>query len=140
MERWVGFAFLAMFFAGLTAVLAKHGLQNISGEMGLTIRTCLLFVLTLAFAAVAVPRKEFALLTTSNYVWLGISAVTTFLSWLFYYKALAQGDVTTVALIDKGSFIVAVVLAWLWLGEPVTLRAIGGMALISAGLAVVAWK
>jgi transporter family protein len=66
--------------------------------------------------------------------------VTTALSWVFYYKAIKAGEVSTVALIDKGSFVVAVVLAWLVLGETITPRIIAGSALILAGLAIVARK
>jgi transporter family protein len=73
-------------------------------------------------------------------LWLGISAVTTSASWYFYYKALKSGEVSTIALIDKGSFVVAVLLAWLFLKEEITARTIIGSALILAGLVVVARK
>ena len=63
---------------------------------------------------------------------------TTAASWVFYYKALAAGEVSTVALIDKGSFVVAVVLAWAVLGEKVTPRTAVGAALVLAGLLVAA--
>lgn len=66
----------------------------------------------------------------------GLSGVTTTISWIFYYKAIAEGEVSTVALIDKGSFLVAVVLAALFLGEKITLRTALGATLILAGLLV----
>ena len=62
--------------------------------------------------------------------------MTTTLSWIFYYKALKLGDVATVALIDKGSVVVAILLAWLLLKEVITLRILIGGALIVAGLLV----
>lgn len=73
-------------------------------------------------------------------MWLGLSGVTTTLSWVFYYKALKIGDVATVALIDKGSVVVAILLAWLLLKEVITLRIVLGAALIIAGLLVIAKK
>lgn len=75
-----------------------------------------------------------------NLLWLGLSGVTTTLSWVFYYKALKIGDVATVALIDKGSVVVAILLAWLLLKEVITLRIVLGAALIIAGLLVIAKK
>ena len=60
--------------------------------------------------------------------------------WVFYYKALKLGEVSTVALIDKGSFLVAVFLAWLLLREQITPRVLVGSALILAGLIVVSRK
>lgn len=137
MERWVAFALFSMIFAGFTSVIAKQGLAGISGELGLAVRTCFVFLFVLGFAALAVPREQISLLTRQNYFWLGLSGVTTAISWVFYYKALKDGEVSTVALIDKGSFVVAVVLAWLVLGERITLRVVLGSVLILAGLIVV---
>jgi transporter family protein len=138
MERWVLFAIVSMLFAGMTSVFAKHGLAGISGELGLAVRTVFVSVFVLGFAALAVNREELGSLTRHNLMWLAISAATTAVSWIFYYKALQQGEVSTVALIDKGSFVVAVLLAWLVLGERITLRVALGTLLILAGLVVVA--
>lgn len=137
MERWIVFALISMVFAGFTSVIAKHGLQGISGELGLTVRTCFVFAFVLGFAVLVVPREQLEGLTHRNYFWLGLSGVTTAVSWVFYYKALKDGDVSTVAIIDKGSFIVAVAMAWLLLGEQITPRIIAGSLLILAGLLIV---
>jgi transporter family protein len=48
--------------------------------------------------------------------------------------------VATVAVIDKGSVVVAVLLAWLLLKEIITLRIVLGAGLIIAGLLVIAKK
>lgn len=138
MERWVLFALVSMVFAGLTAVIAKHGLTGISGGLGLAVRTGFVVVFVLGFALVAVPRAELGALTANNFLWLGLSGLTTAASWVFYYKALKDGEVSTVALIDKGSFVVAVVGAWLLLGERISPRVVCGMLLVLAGLLVVA--
>ncbi len=140
MEKWVLFALVSMVFAGFTSVIAKLGLTGISGELGMTVRTCFVFCFVLMFAAVSVDRDELWSLTRQNFFWLGLSGVATAVSWVFYYKAIKMGQVSTVALIDKGSFIVAVLLAWLILGERMTGRVILGTALILAGLIVVSRK
>jgi bacterial/archaeal transporter family protein len=136
MEKWVFYAFLSMVLAGFTSVIAKMGLAGISGELGLTIRTLFVSLFVLGFAAIAVPMNDYSLLNRSNILWLGLSALTTTLSWIFYYKALKLGDVATVALIDKGSVVVAIILAWLLLKEVITLRILIGGALIVGGLLV----
>ena len=138
MERWVLYAFISMFFAGFTSVIAKMGLAGITGDLGLTIRTCFVFVFVLLFAAVVVPFHEVQNLTTRNVLWLALSGVTTAFSWVFYYKAIAMGQVSTVALIDKGSVVVALLLAWLVLGEGLTWHKLAGGGLIVAGLLVIA--
>lgn len=140
MERWVIYAFVSMFFAGFTAVIAKQGLVGISGELGLTLRTVFVFFFVLVFAALAVAPSEIRALQRENVLWLGLSGVTTALSWIFYYKALKVGDVATVALIDKGSVVVAIFLAWLVLKEVISIRLLVGAALIVGGLVVIARK
>jgi transporter family protein len=123
MERWVIYAFLSMFFAGFTAVIAKQGMVGISSELGLTVRTIFVFVFVVIFALYAVTPSEF---------------VATALSWVFYYKALKLGDVATVALIDKGSVLVAIFLAWLILKEAITPRIVIGAGMVFLGLLIIA--
>jgi len=140
MEKWVVYAFLSMLFAGFTSVIAKMGLAGISGELGLTIRTLFVSLFVLGFAAAVIPSNDYSLLNRTNILWLGLSALTTTLSWIFYYKALKLGDVATVALIDKGSVVVAILLAWLLLKEVISLRILIGGALIVGGLLVMVKK
>lgn len=140
MERWVIYAIISMLFAGFTSVVAKQGLVGISAELGLTVRTIFVCVFVLGFALLAVDPAEIKSLEKVNYTWLAFSAMTTAGSWIFYYKALKVGDVATVALIDKGSVAIAILLAWWLLKEAITLRLILGAALIVIGLFVIAKK
>lgn len=141
MNNWVVFAFISMFFAGFTSVIAKKGLAGISGDLGLTIRTCFVFFFMFVYAWFAVPSKDWGLLKQHNWQWLAASAVTTAVSWIFYYKAIKLGEVSTVALIDKGSVVVSVLLACWLLGETLTMPKIIGAVLIGAGLLVMArWQ
>jgi bacterial/archaeal transporter family protein len=140
MERWVLYAFISMFFAGFTSVIAKQGLVGITSELGLTVRTLFVFFFVLVFAMIFVSPTETRNLQKVNYLWLGISGATTALSWIFYYKALKLGDVATVALIDKGSVVIAMLLAWLLLKEAITMRLAIGAAFIVIGLLVISKK
>ncbi len=140
MERWVLYAIVSMCFAGFTSVVAKQGLAGISAELGLTVRTIFVCLFVLIFAALSVAPAEIKSLQKINYIWLAVSALTTAGSWIFYYKALKVGDVATVALIDKGSVVIAILLAWWLLKEAITLRILLGAVLIIAGLFVIAKK
>ncbi|MBW9333869.1 EamA family transporter [Herbaspirillum sp. RU 5E] len=137
MERWIAYAFISMAFAGFTSVIAKLGLTGISSDLGLAIRTCFVFVFVLMFAAAVVPAAQLDAVTWQNILWLGLSGVTTAVSWVFYYKAIKAGDVSTVALIDKGSVIVALLMAVWILNEVITPAKLIGAALIAAGLLVI---
>lgn len=137
MQRWVLYAILSACFAGFTAVIAKKGLVGISSELGLTIRTLFVCFFVIIFALFVVPPAEIRSLQKVNYIWLGLSGIATAGSWIFYYKALKMGDVATVALIDKGSVIIAILLAWWLLKEQITSRVASGAMLIMAGLIII---
>lgn len=140
MKPWISFAILSMCFAGMTSVIAKKGLAGISGEAGLTIRTLFVVAFVLLFAAVQVPMKSLKDLTQENYLWLGLSGLTTAGSWIFYHKALKDGEVSTIALIDKGSILISILLACVLLKEQITVRMLLGGAMMLGGLAIIATR
>ena len=140
MERWIIYAIISAGFAGFTSVVAKQGLSGVSAEVGLTIRTLFVCGFILIFALVSSTSVDFKALQKVNYIWLGLSALTTAGSWIFYYKALKLGDVATIALIDKGSVVIAILLAWWLLKEAITWRVACGALLIITGLIVVSKK
>ena len=41
---WVISAFLSAFFAGITAILAKIGIQNVNSHLATALRTCVVAV------------------------------------------------------------------------------------------------
>jgi len=138
MEKWILYALISMAFAGFTSVIAKLGLSGISGDLGLAVRTCFVFAFVLMFAAVVVPLDQMRALAWRNALWLGLSGVTTAGSWIFYYKAIKLGEVSTVALIDKGSVVVALLLAWLLLGETLSPAKVIGGSMMVGGLLIIA--
>lgn len=138
MKIWVVYAIISACFAGFTSVIAKQGLVGISAELGLTIRTLFVCGFILLFALFSSTSIDLKSLQKDNYIWLVLSALTTAGSWVFYYKALKLGDVAIVVLIDKGSVLVAMLLAWWLLKEAITWRIASGAILIIAGLLVIA--
>lgn len=140
MQTWIIYALLSMFFAGLTSVLAKYGLQNISADFGLGIRTTIIFVLITTINLVGAKYKEFSTLTTFQLTLLIASGITTTLSWLFYYRAMKDGLVSYVAAIDKASIVITLLLSFFLLKEPVTPKILVGGLLIFVGMIVLIWK
>lgn len=140
MERPVVFALISMVFAGVTAVLAKFGMRNVSGDTALVVRTVVIFGLVWLNAAAYRHLQGLVLLTAKDILFLCLSGATTFLSWLFYYRAVKEGQVSVVAVIDKGSVVVALLLSFWLLKEPFTWRIALGATLMMAGLLVLVWK
>ncbi len=140
MDRWIFYALLSMVFAGCTSVIAKMGLRGISSDLGLAVRTSFVFLLIWLFTIKVVPVGDWQKLTWNHVYWLSFSALMTTLSWIFYYKAIQEGNVSTVALIDKGSVVIAILLASIILGEQITWRIGVGLAFIVSGLVMISRK
>ena len=140
MQTWILYAILSMLFAGVTSVMAKYGLQNVSADFGLAVRTAIIFVIITSINVVGHKFKEFAALTNLQLGLLIASGITTTLSWLFYYRAIKDGLVSYVTAIDKGSIVITLVLSFVLLKEPVTPKIITGAVLILVGMIVLIWK
>ncbi|MGC1239963.1 MAG: EamA family transporter [Chryseosolibacter sp.] len=140
MQTWIIYAILSMIFAGLTSVLAKYGLQNISADFGLGVRTTIIFLIITAINLVGAKYKEFTNLTNLQLGLLIASGITTTLSWIFYYRAMKDGPVSYVASIDKASIVITLLLSFLLLKEPVTPKILAGASLILAGMLILVWK
>ena len=140
MKNWVVFALISMFFAGLTSVIAKMGLKNVSSDTGLAVRTISVVLVVALNAFLFQSSKDFKNLSGNDILILSISGITAGLSWIFYFRAVKLGEVSQVALIDKGSIVITVLLSLVILQEEFTWKiAIGGV-LIVAGLLILTLK
>jgi bacterial/archaeal transporter family protein len=140
MKNWILFSIISMVFAGLTSVIAKMGLKNVSSDTGLAVRTIVVFVLVWVNVLAFQSTRDFKNLTKSDIIFLAISGVTTSLSWIFYYKAIKIGNVSQVALIDKGSIIITLLLSFIILNEEFTWKIGLGAGFILTGLLILIIK
>ena len=69
---------------------------------------------------------------------LGLSAVATGASWLCYFRALQLGEASKVAPVDKFSLVLVALFACLFLGERLSPREWLGVALVAAGVLLLA--
>lgn len=128
-------AVLSALFAGLTAVLAKKGVENVPSNLALFIRVCVVVVFAGAIV-LATRQTNFAAVSRNTWLYLTLSAIATGGSWLCYFRALQTGPVSKVAPIDKLSFVIAVVLGLVFLKETPSKQTIIGAGVIVAGVVI----
>ena len=136
---WKYYALLSAFFAALTAILAKVGVSGINSNLATAIRTTVVLALSWGIVLAGGSGKQIAALTGKPVLFLIFSGFATGLSWLCYFKALELGDVSKVAPIDKLSVVFAMILAFLFLREPVSVQVLAGGCLILLGSLVILW-
>jgi bacterial/archaeal transporter family protein len=135
---WFVWALLSAFFAGLTAILAKVGVENVDSNLATAIRTVVIVIF--AWGVALVTRKQaFSLISYRTWLFLILSGIATCFSWLCYFRALQLGEASQVAPVDKLSVVVAIVLAAVFLHERVTWHHWVGGTLIFTGALVLAY-
>ena len=130
---WILFAFGSAFFAGITAVLAKIGIEHINSTLATAVRTVVVLAFSWLMVFVVGSQNTIGQITGKTLLFLILSGLSTGASWLCYFKALQLGDVNKVAPIDKSSTVLTILLALLFLGEPISLPQILGVLGIGIG-------
>jgi bacterial/archaeal transporter family protein len=136
--NWFIWALLSAFFAGLTAILAKVGVQQIDSNLATAIRTVVILIFAWAVALVT-KNQPFSTIGKRTWIFLILSGIATGLSWICYFRALQLGEASQVAPVDKLSVVVAIVLAAIFLHEKVTWHHWVGGVLIFTGAVVLAY-
>jgi transporter family protein len=126
-------ALLSAIFAGLTALWAKKGVDEVPPNFAVALRV--LVVLVFAFAiAFATRQVKFSTVNSRAALYLTASGLATGASWLCYFRALKLGPVSRVAPIDKLSFVFAMILGVVFLREKVSLNVVLGAVMICGGV------
>ena len=130
---WMILSLLSAFFAALTSILAKVGIEGVNSNLATAIRT--MVVVFMAWGMVFLTHTQNGIMEISRKSWLFLilSGLATGASWLCYYKALQIGEASKVVPIDKLSVVITLVLAFIFLHEEFTSKSILGCVLIGAG-------
>ena len=133
---WKLFAFGSAFFAGLTAILGKLGVEGLNSNLATLVRTVVIMAMTVMIVSFRDEWRWPQQTSSRAVTFLVLSGIATGLSWLCYYRALQMAPASLVAPIDKLSVAFAIVLGVIFLGEAVNLKLIIGGTLMIAGALV----
>lgn len=130
---WLLFAFGSAFFAGITAVLAKIGMEKIDSTLATALRTIVVLAFSWLMVFIVGSQNQIGEISGRTLCFLVLSGLSTGASWLCYFHALQLGDVNKVAPIDKSSTVLTILFAFLLLGEPVSAAKMIGILGIGTG-------
>lgn len=130
---WILYAFGSAFFAGATSILAKIGVKDIDSHVATAIRTIVVLIFSWIMVFIVGSQGTIGNISGKTLTFLILSGFATGASWLCYFKALQLGDVNKVVPIDKSSTILTMVLAFIFLGENITINMVVGMIGIGIG-------
>lgn len=135
---WLFYASLSAVFAACTAILAKIGVKGVDSNLATAIRTIVIMLFAWSIVLVQGTFKQIPELSRHTMLFLLLSGIATGLSWLFYFRALQLGNVSSVQPIDKFSLVLVIIFAAIFLGERITLPVGIGAILITSGTLIIA--
>ena len=130
---WSIFAILSAIFAALTSILAKVGIEGVNSNLATAIRTIVVVLMAWFMVFITGNQNGIVDISKKSWIFLILSGLATGASWLCYYKALKLGEASKVVPIDKLSIVITIILAFIFLGEQITLKTLIGCCLIIIG-------
>ena len=137
---WKYFALGSAFFAALTAILAKIGVEDVPPNLATAIRTVVILLVAWGLVFARGEASGLSSISRQSLLFLILSGVATGLSWLCYFRALHDGPASIVAPIDKLSLPLVILFAGLFLGEKLTPKAALGVLFICLGTFVLVYE
>lgn len=114
---WLIMAIMSAFFAGITSILAKCGIKKTDSDVATALRTTVVLLFAWLMVFIVGSIKTITTISAKSLIFLILSGMATGASWIFYFKALSEGDVNKVVPIDKSSTVISVLLAIVLFGE-----------------------
>ena len=130
---WAIFAILSAIFAALTSILAKVGIEGVNSNLATAVRTIVVVLMAWFMVFITGNQNGIVDISKKSWIFLILSGLATGASWLCYYKALQLGETSKVVPIDKLSIVITIILAFIFLGEQITLKTLIGCCLIIVG-------
>lgn len=130
---WIIYAVLSAVFAALTSVLAKAGIAGVESNLGTAIRTGVVLIMAWIIVFAKGKHRQIKDLDKKELLFIGLSGLATGASWLCYYYAVQNGELSVVVPIDKLSIIVTVAFSYFVFKEKLSVKAFIGLCLMVAG-------
>lgn len=130
---WWILALASSFFAALTSILAKVGIEGVNSNLATAVRTSVVLLMSWGMVFITNAQGGLGDISRRSWLFLILSGLATGASWLCYYKALQLGDALKVVPIDKLSVVITMVLAAVILREQFTIKSVLGCLLIGGG-------
>ncbi len=133
---WLIYAVLSAFFAAVTSILGKIGIDGVESNLGTAIRTCVVLIMAWIVVFASGKRSEVLSVPKKELSYICLSGLATGASWLCYYKALKDGLASVVVPIDKLSILITVAFSYVVFGERLDKKSFAGLVLIVFGTLV----
>lgn len=132
-RTWLLYALFSAIFAALTSILAKVGITGVESNLGTAIRTIVVLVMAWGIVFFRKKHKGLSQIKNNELVFILVSGLATGASWLCFYYAIQNGEVSIVVPIDKMSILVSIAFSFFVFKEKLSKKALTGLFLMVLG-------
>lgn len=137
-KAWMLYAVLSAVFAALTSILGKLGISGVESNLGTAIRTGVVLVMAWIIVFARGKQNQLCCIDKRELACIALSGIATGASWLCYYYAIQNGDVSVVVPIDKLSILFTVAFSYFVFKEKLSKRAFVGLGCMVVGTLLMA--
>lgn len=137
-KSWFIYAALSAVFASITSVLAKIGIENVDSNLGTSIRTSVVLIMSWIIVFGKHKQSQLKSINSKDFIFIVLSGIATGASWLCYYYAIQNGILSIVIPIDKMSIVFTIAFSYIVLKEKISKKAFLGLILMIAGTLLIA--
>lgn len=132
-NKWIIYAILTAVFTSTTTLLSKMGIESANTPLITFLRTIVVLIILTVITLFKKKYKSIKDIEKRSWLFIILSGLSTSLSWLFYFKALALGEASVVFPIEKLSLVVSILISITFLKEKVNKKQIIGIIIIVIG-------
>lgn len=132
-NKWIIYAILTAVFTSTTTLLSKIGIESANTTLITFLRTIVVLIILTVITLFKKKYKSIKDIEKRSWLFIILSGLSTSLSWLFYFKALALGEASVVFPIEKLSLVVSILISITFLKEKVNKKQIIGIIIIVIG-------
>ncbi|MBA3530904.1 MAG: EamA family transporter [Ardenticatenales bacterium] len=139
---WVGLGLLSAVGAAGVAIFAKLGLEHVDTVLATALRSVIMALIVVGVAGFSGELRPLfssdSPMGAREWLWIVLAGASGAFSWLAYFGALKLGLASKVAAVDKLSVLFIALLSVMVLGETLSMKNWLGVALLSAGVYLMA--
>lgn len=135
---WIALSLISAVLAGATAVIAKAGLEKVDSNIGFSIQTMVMLLLTWSVIGFQGQFSHFRDITIKDWGLLLLTGAVSTGAFLCYFAAIKAGAASQATPVDRLSLVFTVVLAAIFLKEKLSPQIVIGCLLMAAGAILIA--
>ena len=137
---WLLYSIISLVSASIMQILIKRCLNNVDPYISTIYRNFIIFLCSFVLLYIGDTKSKIFSISKKDLILLIIVSICTFITYVFYFLAMKNGDIKNVVSLDKMSLVLVMLFSVIFLKEKFTFYDFIGTALMIVGMLVIIQK